>query len=177
MQSNDMRTMETFADRLKRACAYARVDYRPTKIAKNLGLVKQTVHRWMKQPGEKGHAEPTPEHIFLIANSWKVNPKWLATGDGAMLTIDPVEHLTKQELELIAAYRSAQQDGKNTLRAVAKAVGKSALAVVLGLSLQAEPEASQILHNSFSHYTLITRLRLWLRTLVIGVFNLAKQSS
>lgn len=172
MKDHTLRTMETFADRLKKASAYARVEYSATEIGRNLGLVKQTVHRWMS-----GTAMPSPEYIFLIADSWRINPRWLATGEGSIFNADPSEGLTKQEVELVTAYRSAQPEGKNSMRAIAKAIGKGALAVFMGVSLQQPPaEACSILHNGFSEYTMIDRIMKLVTFILasVGIVKLTK---
>lgn len=70
--------MRPFRDRLKEAATHAGVPYGQTAIAKSLGVSKQTVDQWM----DKGR--PTPEYIYLIADKWRVNPRWLATEQGEM---------------------------------------------------------------------------------------------
>lgn len=69
-----------FRDRLREAAKHAKVGYSQTAIARSLGLKrKQTVDRWM------GDGQPSPELIYVIADKWGVDPRWLATGKGAML--------------------------------------------------------------------------------------------
>lgn len=70
--------MRPFKDRLKEAAAKAGIEYKPTPIAKSLGISKQTAFQWM----DKGR--PTPENIFLIADKWGFNPRWLAIEEGPM---------------------------------------------------------------------------------------------
>jgi hypothetical protein len=79
--------MEPFRERLKRAAEHAGVEYGQTAIARSLQVNKQTVDRWM------GSGEPKPAQIYRIAERWRVDPKWLATGEGAM---------TQQGLEPVA---------------------------------------------------------------------------
>jgi hypothetical protein len=69
----------TFRERFQRAAAYAKVEWSPTEIGRALGRPKQTVARWM------GTSVPPAEDLFLIADRWKINARWLATGDGSMV--------------------------------------------------------------------------------------------
>lgn len=72
--------MQPFRDRLKLAAEHAKVEYSQTAIARSLGLArKQTVDRWM------GDGAPSPKMLSLIADAWKVELRWLATGEGGML--------------------------------------------------------------------------------------------
>jgi len=137
MSGNDMQTVENFPDRLRQAALYRRVDYSPTVIGRSLGIAKQTVHRWMA-----GTSIPSPENIFLIADLWQVNARWLATGEGNMLSVPENVALTKQESELVNAYRSAAPDGKNSLRSLARVVGRGVFAMMLALILT-QPEPAQ----------------------------------
>lgn len=70
--------MTPFRDRLKEAAKHAGVEYSQTAIAKSLEVSKQTVDQWM------ANGRPTPETIFRIADKWRLNPRWLAIGDGEM---------------------------------------------------------------------------------------------
>ena len=70
--------MRPFKDRLREAADKAGVPYKPTAIANSLGISKQTIHQWMDR------GRPTPENIFVIADKWGLNPRWLAIEDGPM---------------------------------------------------------------------------------------------
>lgn len=175
MQDHTLRTMEPFGERMKKAAAYAGVEISQTAIAKSLGTNKQTVNRWFSG------SEPRLGMLFHIAETWRINAHWLATGEGTMLGIEKAEALNRQEAELITAYRSAQPEGKNSMRAVAKAVGRGALAVMLGLALpQPDVQAEQSLHNSFWQFpALIHNVRqvaLFFGTLVRSSLRFAKLS-
>jgi hypothetical protein len=110
-----MRTMRPFRDRLRKAAAYAEVDYSPTAIGKSLGIAKQTVHPWMRA------GEPRAEIIFRIADLWKVNARWLATEKGAMVRETPSAGLTRDEHEILRRYRAAGPQWRQALRLMAKA--------------------------------------------------------
>lgn len=69
----------TFNERLQKAAAYAKVRWSQSEVARSLGLKKQTVDRWFDT------GEPKPAQIFMIADKWKVDARWLATGEGDML--------------------------------------------------------------------------------------------
>lgn len=69
----------TFRERFQRAAVLARVEWSPTEIGRALGKSKQTVARWMDS------STPPAEEIFHIADKWKVDARWLATGEGSMI--------------------------------------------------------------------------------------------
>jgi len=130
MYGQDMQTMETFADRLKRAAAHKQVKYSATEIGRSLGLAKQTVHRWMR-----GSAQPSPENLYLIADKWQISARWLATGEGYIISVPAAEGLSRQEQDIIATYRSARPDGRTSLRAFLRVIGKGTLGLVLALAM------------------------------------------
>jgi len=82
-----------FNDRLREAARHAGVDWSQTAVAKSLGYSKQTVDRWF------GPGEPKPAQVFAIAEKWKVSPKWLATGDGQMVTANGDDAVAKDARE------------------------------------------------------------------------------
>ena len=69
----------TFAERLQKAAAHAQVRWGQTDVARSLGISKQTVDRWFNG------GEPKPAQLYLIADKWGVDPRWLATEKGQML--------------------------------------------------------------------------------------------
>lgn len=154
-----VRTVETtFIDRLKQAALYRRVEWSPTVIGRALRLPKQTVHRWMQ-----GSSTPSPENVFLTADTWRINARWLATGEGNMLDLPAPDVLNKQETEILAAYRSAPADGKSSLRTLARVVSRGALLVFLALALW-QPAPAEAAFSSrvavFDHYVKSLLLRL-----------------
>ncbi len=82
-----------FSDRLKAAARHAEVEWSQTAVARSLGYSKQTVDRWF------GSGEPKAAQVFAIADRWKVDARWLATGQGDMV---------KQETEATA--RDAREE-------------------------------------------------------------------
>lgn len=103
-----------FRDRLKQAATYAKVGYSQTEIARALGLErKQTVDRWM------GDGTPTPQMIFHIADVWRVDARWLATGEGEMIPRAGSSDLSQQEEDLVARFRSADPRWQLSLRLLA----------------------------------------------------------
>lgn len=71
-----------------------------TAIGKHLSLNKQTVDRWMRG------GEPKASMLFYIADRMKVDPRWLATGEGSMT---PQITLTNDEIDLLQQiYRQLQ---------------------------------------------------------------------
>jgi len=73
MLCNDMRTVETFKDRLRKAAHYAGVECSQTAIGRSLGTNKQTVDRWF------GGSVPRPAMIFHIANTWRVDARCIGS--------------------------------------------------------------------------------------------------
>ncbi len=124
-------TMEPFRERLKKAAAYAGVDYSQTAIARSLGINKQTVDRWM------GDGEPRPAMIFHIADTWHVDARWLATGDGNISPdpSGPGAALTVEELDLLRRYRKAPARSRTSILAVAKALWKPAAVALFATGL------------------------------------------
>ena len=133
MLCNDMRTVETFKDRLRKAAHYAGVECSQTAIGRSLGTNKQTVDRWF------GGSVPRPAMIFHIANTWRVDARWLTTGEGEMIP-GPTEGLSKPEREIIQSYRSAEPDRKTSLRSIVKAFGRVSM-VCMAVALSS-PDAS-----------------------------------
>jgi len=71
----------TFAGRLQLAAEHARVPYSQSAIGNALGGVdRRTVDRWFST------GLPNPEMLFKIADTFKVDARWLASGQGDMVT-------------------------------------------------------------------------------------------
>ena len=108
---------QEFRERLKPSADYAGIEYSQTAIARSLGASKQTVDRWM------AGGEPRPAMVFHIADSWGVDARWLATGEGEMIPLAGGQGLRVDEHELIHCYRNSDTDRRKALREVAKAFG------------------------------------------------------
>lgn len=116
-----------FSERLKRAAAYAKVEWSPTEIGKSLGRPKQTVARWMAD------GTPSASDIFMIADRWKVDARWLATEEGAMLvTKASAPGLDAEEQELLERYGVADERWRQALRAIAELAAAPAAAYHTG---------------------------------------------
>lgn len=101
---------EPFSDRLKKAAKYAKVEWGQTSVARSLGLEKQTVDRWF------GTGEPKPAMLFHIAETWHVDPRWLATGEGEMLSRPVARGLLPHEEDLLARYRDSDPRWQLSIR-------------------------------------------------------------
>lgn len=91
------RTCRPFRERLKEAAKAAGVEYRQSAIGRALGISKQTVDMWMND------GRPSPELLYKIADTWKINPRWLAIEEGQMRSVDP--SLTAREEIVLDLYR------------------------------------------------------------------------
>jgi len=112
--------MNTFKERLAHAAKEAGIEFSQTAIAKSLGLRKQTVDYWMTKGGE-----PRPSVLFRIADTYSVDARWLATGEGTMLPPPGGPGLRSEELELVKGYRKASAPHRASLRVMAKSLGKA----------------------------------------------------
>lgn len=65
----------TLAGRIKIAMAAAGIDT-PAKLAKKMGVNRQTVYRWVDGEGDK----LTPDMLFRLSDALNVNARWLAFG-------------------------------------------------------------------------------------------------
>lgn len=104
----------TFKERLQKAAAHARVAWGQTAVANSLGLAKQTVDRWFSG------GEPKPAQLYVIADKWGVDPRWLATEKGQMLQ-GPAQGngLLPAEAALLTQYRHADPRWQLALRLLA----------------------------------------------------------
>jgi transcriptional regulator with XRE-family HTH domain len=109
----------SFRERFQRAAAYAKVEWSPTAIGASLTLNKQTVARWMD---EKNPGEPSGATLFKIADRWKVDARWLTTGEGNMiprLLMEPgaeYRAFSEQALELARAFDELQPLARDHLQ-------------------------------------------------------------
>lgn len=118
MLCQDIRTM--FRDRLREAAAYAGVEYSQTAIARSLGISKQTVDGWF------AGGEPRLALVGTIAERWRVNPTWLATGQGDMIqAASSGTPLSNEERAIIRSFRRGSPELKRLLLQLAKGVGKA----------------------------------------------------
>lgn len=148
-----------FRDRLRLAATRAGVKFSQTEIAKALGTSKQTVDAWFRG------GEPKPSTIYHIADLWRVDPKWLATGDGDM--VPKTTFLTTDEREVLQAYRKVSPQKRAMIEVVLRALGKAMLVVSLGLPTTPSSEASAFFDISTSRITHWLRLMFGWR----GVFH------
>lgn len=118
--STSLDMVSDFPKRLKMACQLRNVEYSQTAIGKSLGLGKQTIDRWM------AGTLPRADNIFLIADKWALNPRWLAIGEGeienyAAAGVRPgsVDELTYTEQELLVGFRKADPRWKLTIQILA----------------------------------------------------------
>lgn len=72
-------TMSTLQQRLEQAMKHAKV--KQTELAKACSISTAAVAKWFG-----GNAKNLKmEHLFAVADLCQVDPRWLGTGDGAML--------------------------------------------------------------------------------------------
>lgn len=107
-----------FRDRLRESAEYAGVEYSPTAIGRALGVSKQTVHQWMMS------SEPRPAMLFHIADSWNVDARWLATGDGEMRPPPGGPGLSADEIEMLKRYRKVEPRNRSSIVTIAKSLAK-----------------------------------------------------
>lgn len=99
-----------FSDRLRSACRSAGIEWSQTAIGRALGVKKQTADRWM------GDGQPAADTVFSIADTLKVDPRWLATGQESQSARAGID---QQELEFLANYRVADPRWRLSLRLLA----------------------------------------------------------
>lgn len=124
------RTMrqQEFSERLRDAAEHAGVEFSPTAIGRALGISKQTAHKWMIG------GEPRGAMVFHIADTWRVDPRWLATGNGHMLLPPGGPGLSADEIEILKRYRGAGPRARPSIVAVVKSLAKTAGVAVLVIS-------------------------------------------
>lgn len=94
--------MRPFRERLKEAAKHIGVEYSQTAIARSLGISKQTVDQWMAE------VRPSAEMIYLIADKWKVEPRWLQIEQGEMVAHPSAKaDLGPDEQILLTRFRSS----------------------------------------------------------------------
>jgi transcriptional regulator with XRE-family HTH domain len=130
-------------------------------IANSLGISKQTVSYWFRQEGLPG-----VEHLQLIEERWRINGRWLVTGEGAMLDAPSGENLTAEERDLVKNYRLSTPRIRRAIAEMARAARKSIVTVgavlpPLLVTLPAE-EARASFNINISQTTHWMRLRRWL---------------
>lgn len=98
--------MSTLKDRLTKAMEHAKQDNR-SKLAREVGVSRAAVSKWLNTGTSSLHSE----HLFRAAQVLGVNPKWLATGEGAMLdSVDPDRALVDATRENDPTFSSFVQD-------------------------------------------------------------------
>ena len=113
----------TFQTRFQEAARYAGVEFSPTAIGRSLGVSKQTAQYWMTT------GEPKAAMIFRIADSWNVDARWLATGQGSITPPPGGPGLSVEEVEILRRYRRAEPRTRAAILSVAKTLGKAAAIV------------------------------------------------
>lgn len=103
---------EDFGVLLQKAAAHAHVPYKQTEIGNRLGVNRQTVDTWMKG------SFPRPDMLFKIADSFGVDARWLATGEGEMLSAAN-RQLSPEEEDLLARYKNSDPRWRLSLRLLA----------------------------------------------------------
>jgi hypothetical protein len=151
----------SFQTRLQEAAAYAGTEWSPTAIGESLGVTRQKAYLWMTT------GEPRAAAVFNIADRWRVDARWLATGRGSMLPPPSGPDLSDDEVEMLKRYRKAEPRVRTSIIAMAKSLAKAAsLGAVLWLSPQFNNNA--IAHNfdlSASVIHIASSLRRWLKNL------------
>lgn len=106
---------KTFAGRLQLAAEYARVPYSQSAIGNAIGSVdRRTVDRWF------GTGLPSATQLFKISDAFKVDARWLATGEGDMVPSGPRDALPAEEAQLLSDYNKANEGWQLTLRLLAR---------------------------------------------------------
>lgn len=136
--------MNKFHERLQQAAKWAGVGDSQVDIAASLNLNRQTINRWFQG------GEPNAAMLLLIARSWGVDPEWLKTGEGEMLTAPDEDGLSQEERELIKNYRSASSQVRGVIRTMARAVRKSMVVISLAVPPLLAPDdaLAGVLHKN-----------------------------
>lgn len=102
-----------FSGRLEKAVSRVSVPFQPTALGVFLGENKQSASLWING------STPRCEKLFEIADKLGVDPRWLATGQGAMLPVVNEGDYTPEERELVTRYRGAGPKWQAALRSIA----------------------------------------------------------
>lgn len=96
----------TYAERLRKAIAFARTDY--SKLARRINVTPQAI-QYLADP--KNEAQGS-EHTAAIARECRVNVNWLANGIGEMAP--------SEEERLIAAFRECDAEARHAILVMAE---------------------------------------------------------
>jgi hypothetical protein len=154
----------SFQTRLQEAAAYAGIEWSPTAIGESLGVTRQKAYLWMTA------GEPRAAAVFNIADRWRVDARWLATGRGSMLPPPSGPDLSDDEVEMLKRYRKAEPRVRTSIIAMAKSLAKAAsLGAVLWLSPQFNNNAiaAEKLDLSTGLIHIAALLRRWCKKLHI----------
>jgi DNA-binding XRE family transcriptional regulator len=159
----------TFLERLHRSAIYAGVSFTQSDVAEAIGIKRQTVHKWFN-----GTIPETPM-VAIIAVSWRVDPIWLATGQGTMIPA-PGSSLTEDERELLRCYRNATPTRRKALYDIAKTLVKTLVVVTMTIPAftPVRSEAKDGLFNiTMTEYTLriIRVLGRWMSYISAALHN------
>lgn len=115
----DMTTRDpsyTLAGRIRIGMVQAGIT-NPTELARKMKANRQTVHRWVNGEGDK----ITPRLLFRMADILKVNPRWLALGEGSpTMPTDP----SLEESEALALFRALPEAGKQAWLSQGRDLGR-----------------------------------------------------
>jgi DNA-binding XRE family transcriptional regulator len=135
--------MDKFRERLQQAANWAGVGESQATMAQSLALNRQTINRWFTG------GEPNAQMLLHIARTWKVDPEWLKSGRGEMLTKPSPDGLSSEERDMVRYYRSASPQVRQVIATMVRAVRKSivAIAVFLPPFIAPQPTEAATLHN------------------------------
>jgi len=71
----------------------------PSQLARRLKLNRQTVHKWLREDVQ----QIDPIHLFRLADTLELNPRWLATRDGEP---QPLQRMTLDQKRVLELYRA-----------------------------------------------------------------------
>jgi transcriptional regulator with XRE-family HTH domain len=145
-----------FTERLQKAAEHAGVRWTQTEVARSLNVSRQTVFQWFH-----GTVPEFPA-IAHIARTWKVDPSWLASGDGDIAVSASVVGLSREEKDIVKFYRNAPPARRKALYDMAKALAKSVVVLTLTVPGLIPQRAEAAFNITFAQYTL-GAVRRWLR--------------
>ena len=114
------RVDKDFGNRLRQAAEKSRIPYSQSAIAIYLGVQKQNVDSWMKG------GLPRADQIFEMADKFKVDARWLATGVLANeKNVYDTEHSRQEKMvSVIKALIAADDQGISEIEAAVHALSE-----------------------------------------------------
>jgi transcriptional regulator with XRE-family HTH domain len=108
--------MSTLQQRLEKAMEHAKV--RQSELAKACDISTAAVAKWFGGTAKNLKME----HLFAVADLCKVDARWLATGDGAMIKskADPCTHqdIPQRRIDLIRMYGRLPDEVRQPIRSL-----------------------------------------------------------